>query len=68
MFPTFCGPMGVTGWLLMLLFWAGLIALVVWGIARLFPDRHEPTEPLVSPQRRRGEEETPSPLVDSGRR
>lgn len=38
MFPSFCGPMGMAGWLLMLLVWAGLVALTVWGIARLFPD------------------------------
>lgn len=39
MLPTFCGPMGIAGWQLMLLIWAGLIALVVWGVARLFPCR-----------------------------
>lgn len=42
MFPNFCGSMGLLGWLVMLLVWGGLIALVVWGIALLFPDRPSP--------------------------
>ena len=50
MFPTFCSPMGVAGWLLMLLLWGGLIALAVWGIARLFPDRAVPTGSPLPPQ------------------
>ncbi|HET8661691.1 MAG TPA: hypothetical protein VFM55_22190 [Micromonosporaceae bacterium] len=44
MFPSFCGAMGFAGWLFMLVFWAGLVALVVWGVARLFPDRSVPVE------------------------
>jgi putative membrane protein len=28
--------MGVGGWLLMSVFWVGLIALVVWGVINLF--------------------------------
>jgi hypothetical protein len=40
-FSGLCGPMGFTGWLVMVAVWTGLIALVVWTIARLFPsDRH----------------------------
>jgi hypothetical protein len=54
----------------MMLVWAGLIALAVWGIARLFPDRTAPTptRTLVPPQPGRGEDDAPSPLVESGRR
>jgi hypothetical protein len=37
MFPDFCGAMGFTGWLLMLVLWAGVVTAVVWGVARLFP-------------------------------
>jgi hypothetical protein len=42
MFPSFCGAMGVAGWLVMLLVWGALIAAAVWGITRLFPDRTAP--------------------------
>ncbi|HET8681361.1 MAG TPA: hypothetical protein VFM54_05755 [Micromonosporaceae bacterium] len=45
MFPSFCGAMGFAGWLLMVVLWAGLVALVVWAVARLFPDRSVPAEP-----------------------
>jgi putative membrane protein len=31
------GYMSVWGWLWMLLFWGGLIVLVLWLISRLFP-------------------------------
>ena len=34
--------MGAAGWLLMMLFWIALIALVVFAVVRLFP-RTEPT-------------------------
>ena len=39
----YCGGTGLIGWLLMIAFWATLIALVVWAVTRLFPDpgRHE---------------------------
>ncbi len=38
------GLMGGLGWLWMLvplLFWVGIVFLVVWGATRLFPGRHE---------------------------
>lgn len=36
-----CGGMGAGGWLLMGLLWAGVLAVVIWAVARLFPrDRH----------------------------
>lgn len=44
MFPGFCGAPGFAGWLAMVLLWVGVIAAVVWGIARLFPQR-----PAASP-------------------
>ena len=47
MFPNFCGAMGFAGWLVMLLVWTGLIALVVWAITHLFPDRPDPTPPAL---------------------
>lgn len=65
MWPTFCGLLGVAGWLVMLVLWAGVIATVVWGIARLFPDR---TGPVVPPQPDGMGEDAPSSLVDSGQR
>ena len=38
--------MGVAGWLLMTLFWGGLIAAIVWAVASLFPARGERNETL----------------------
>jgi hypothetical protein len=40
-----CGPMGLTGWVVTWTVWTGLIALVVWTIARLFPERAAPGPP-----------------------
>jgi hypothetical protein len=38
MFPGgYCGGLGVSGWLLMIGFWAALLAVVVWAVTRLFP-------------------------------
>lgn len=46
MFPGgFCGNPGVLDWVLMIGFWAGLLAVAVWTVARLFPtsgNRHDP--------------------------
>ncbi|MBI4939569.1 MAG: hypothetical protein HY830_02335 [Actinobacteria bacterium] len=32
-----CTTMGIGGWLLMIGLWAGFLAVVVWGVSRLFP-------------------------------
>jgi putative membrane protein len=37
--------MGWLGVLTMLLFWAGVLALVIWGVSNLFPTRPLATEP-----------------------
>jgi hypothetical protein len=66
MFPNFCGATGMVGWLVMVVVWAGLIGLAVWGITRLFPSRPGPVEPTV-PQPRQADDVSPS-LVDSGQR
>ncbi|GAA0466876.1 hypothetical protein Aca07nite_71830 [Actinoplanes capillaceus] len=63
MFSSFCGAMGLAGWLVMLLFWVALIAAVVWGITRLFPDRSEVTV-LAQPGQHQGEDVVSS-LVES---
>ncbi|GAA0467133.1 hypothetical protein Aca07nite_71470 [Actinoplanes capillaceus] len=63
MVPSFCGATGLAGWLIMLLVWVVLIAAVVWGITRLFPDRNEATAP-AQPRQRQGEDDV-SPLVES---
>jgi hypothetical protein len=65
MFPNFCGAMGFAGWLFMLLFWTTFVALVVWAISRLLPDRPAPPPP-VPPQRRQSDAEPPP--VESARR
>ena len=64
MFPSFCGAMGLAGWLVMLLVWGVLIAVAVWGVTRLFPDR---TDTPTPPRQRQGEDVVP-PLVDTNRR
>lgn len=66
MFPSFCGAMGVAGWLIMLLVWAALIAALVWGITRLLPDRADTAVPTPPHQRPGGDVEPP--LVESHRR
>lgn len=48
MFPNYCGVGGYAGWLVMLLLWVGVVALVVWGVARLFPNRSR-TDALPPP-------------------
>ena len=35
--------MGLSGWLFMGLFWAGLLVLVLWLVVRLLPSRERPT-------------------------
>jgi uncharacterized membrane protein len=32
-----CGQLGVGGWFGMVAFWVVVVALVVWGVSRLFP-------------------------------
>jgi putative membrane protein len=42
MMDGFDGVMGTVGWLWMLiplLFWGGLLALIVWAVVRIFPER-----------------------------
>jgi hypothetical protein len=65
MVPSFCGAMGVAGWVVMLLVWGVLIAAVVWGITRLFPDSTNATVPAPPLQRHR--EDAQPPLVESHR-
>ena len=33
----YCGGMGPARWLLMIGFWAAVIAVIVWAVTRLFP-------------------------------
>jgi len=64
MFPNFCGAMGFAGWLIMLLVWTALIALMVWGITRLFPDPPRPAPPVL-PQARTPDDRRS--LIEPGR-
>ena len=43
--PGMMGGFGWLGMLTMLLFWIGVIALVVWGLSNLFPARQATVEP-----------------------
>lgn len=48
------GGWGANGWLWMLvplLFWGGLLAAIVWAIARVFPDRRQDRPPETSGDR-----------------
>ena len=36
-----CGQMGPGGWLAMITFWVVVVAVVVWGVSRLFPAQPE---------------------------
>ncbi len=38
-----CTQMGVGGWTWMIVFWVAVVALVVWGVSRLFPARRVPS-------------------------
>lgn len=38
-----CTQMGVGGWVGMAVVWVALLALVLWGVSRLFPTRHVPS-------------------------
>ncbi len=56
MFPGgFCSGAGVAGWLIMIGFWVGFLALVVWVVTRLFPTssgHDESDEPSDTLERR----------------
>ncbi len=49
MMDSWDGSMGVTGWLLMTVFWVALIAGIVWAVGNLFPSRRDGS--TVTPQR-----------------
>jgi hypothetical protein len=66
MFPTFCGAMGIAGWVAMVLVWTAAVGLAVWAIARLFPDRTGPPPPAPPPSPRQPQVEPP--LTESIRR
>jgi hypothetical protein len=46
----YCGGMGPAGWLLMIGFWAAVIAVIVWAVTRLFPKESTATRVAVSPR------------------
>ena len=43
------GGMSAAGWLLMTLFWIGLIAAIVWAVVALFPGRGQADAPVERP-------------------
>jgi putative membrane protein len=49
MMDSWDGGMGVTGWLLMTVFWVALIAGIVWAVGNLFPSRRDGS--TVAPER-----------------
>ena len=34
---SWCGGMGIAGWLAMLVFWATFLGLAIWAVTRMFP-------------------------------
>ena len=43
---SWCGGMGIGGWLLMALLWGSFLAVIVWVVTRIFPGSHSrPDEP-----------------------
>jgi putative membrane protein len=53
----YCGGMGPAGWLLMIGFWAAIIAVIVWAVTRLFPKASTGRRSPAAPQRRRDPQE-----------
>ena len=51
-----CGA-GVSGWLLMVGFWVGIVAVVLWAVCRLFPatDRRRDAEDMLDHRLAAGE-------------
>ena len=53
----YCGGMGPAGWLLMIGFWAAVIAVIVWAVTRLFPQESTGGRSPAAPQRRQDPQE-----------
>ena len=62
MFPGHCCVMGFTDWLIMLLLWAALLVMVIWGIRRLFPDRPRPANSTL-PGRGKDQDSPQAPAI-----
>jgi putative membrane protein len=70
-----CGT-GFSGWLLMVGFWVGIVAVVLWAVSRLFPaaDRRPDAEELLDHRFAAGEIDAEAyrlardELVGAGRR
>jgi hypothetical protein len=65
MFSSYCGVVSLTGWLVMLLVWATLLVMVVWGVRWLFPNRPPPADPAVGADHE--DEDTSDAPVESRR-
>jgi uncharacterized membrane protein len=52
-----CASAGLTGWLLMVGLWVGMLVVVGWGINRIFPaaNRRSRTEVLIAHRLATGE-------------
>lgn len=44
------GAAGLVGMLMMLVFWGGVVALAVWGVARVTRSDHHPATAMESPR------------------
>ena len=52
----YCGGMGPAGWLLMIGFWAAIIAVIVWAVTPTVPQGIHRSSP-AAPQRRQDPQE-----------
>lgn len=73
MWSSFCGSMGIAGWVLMVGLWATLIGAVVWAVTRLFPSPpHRPDtgrlQPPAPPRHSHGCEQSVPAAPDPSRR
>lgn len=62
----YCGSMGSAGWLLMIGFWAAVIAVIVWAVTRLFPKESTGGRSRAVPLRRQDPQQVLNQRLASG--
>ena len=62
----YCSGMGPAGWLLMIGFWAAVIAVIVWAVTRLFPKESTGGQSPAVPHQRQDPQELLDQRLVSG--